>query len=64
MSSLEANTGLFVTAEANNNLELSSRNIPNAKVVLDGQVSLHDLLKSKHVILTEAAVDKLEERLS
>jgi len=64
MSSFEASTALFVTAEANNNLELSSRNIPNAKVVLDGQVSLHDLLKSKRVILTEAAVDKLEERLS
>jgi len=64
MSALDASTGLFVTAEANNNLELSSRNIPNTKVVLDGQVTLHDLLKSKHVILTEAAVDKLEERLS
>jgi len=64
MASLEASTGLFVTAEANNNLELSSRNVPNAKVVMDGQVTLHDLLKSKHVILTEAALDKLEERLS
>lgn len=64
MSSLEANTGLVVLAEANNNLELSSRNVPNTKVVLDGQVNIHDLLKSKHVILTEAAVDKLEERLS
>jgi len=43
---------------------LSSRNVPNTKVVLDGQVTIHDLLKSKRVILTEAAVDKLEERLS
>jgi len=64
MASLEAGTGLIVTAEANNNLELSSRNVPNTKVVLDGQVNIHDLLKSKRVILTEAAVDKLEERLS
>jgi len=64
MSSLEAGTGLVVLGEANNNLELSSRNVPNTKVVLDGQVTIHDLLKSKRVILTEAAVDKLEERLS
>jgi len=64
MASLEAANGLFVLAESNNNVELSGRNIPNTKVILDGQVSLHDLLKSKHVILTAAAVDNLEERLS
>jgi len=64
MSSLEANSGLIVVAEPDNNLELSSRNVPNTKVVLDGQITIHDLLKSKRVILTEAAVDKLEERLS
>jgi len=64
MTSLEASTALVVLGEANNNLELSSRNVPNTKVVLDGQVTIHDLLKSKRVILTEAAVDKLEERLS
>ncbi|RLL53487.1 50S ribosomal protein L4 [Mariprofundus sp. EBB-1] len=64
MTSLEASTALIVLGEENNNLELSSRNVPNTKVVLDGQVTIHDLLKSKRVILTEAAVDKLEERLS
>ena len=64
MTALEAKSGLFVLDESNNNVELSGRNVPNTKVVLDGQVSLHDLLKSKRVILTEAAVDKLEERLS
>lgn len=64
LGALKAESGLVVLAEANGNVELSSRNIPNTKVVLDGQVNLHDLLKCKHVILTEAAVDKLEERLS
>jgi len=61
---LNANSGLFVLAESNNNVELSSRNVPNTSVMLDGQLNIHALLKSKHVILTEAAVDKLEERLS
>ncbi len=64
LGALEAPSGLIVLAEANREVELSSRNIPNTKVVLDGQVNLHDLLKSKKVILTEAAVDKLEERLA
>ncbi|MDX8407456.1 MAG: 50S ribosomal protein L4 [Mariprofundaceae bacterium] len=64
LSSLDTTSGLVVLAEANNEVEMSGRNIPNTKVVLDGQVNLHDLLKSKKVILTEAAVDKLEERLA
>ncbi len=64
LGALKADSGLVVLAEANGNIELSGRNIPNTKVILDGQVNLHDLLKCKRVILTEAAVDKLEERLS
>lgn len=64
LTALDTNTGLVVLAEANSNVELSGRNIPSTKVVLDGQVSIHDLVKSKRVILTEAAVEKLEERLS
>ncbi len=64
LKALETDSGLVVLAENNREIELSGRNIPNTKVVLDGQVNLHDLLKSKKVILTEAAVDKLEERLA
>lgn len=64
LGALEANSGLFVLAEANSNVELSGRNIPRTKVILDGQMTIHDLLKCERVILTEAAVDKLEERLS
>ncbi len=64
LNSLDTTSGLVVLAEANQEVEMSGRNIPNTKVVLDGQVNLHDLLKSKKVILTEAAVDKLEERLA
>ncbi len=63
-SALNADAALFVLAEKNHNVELSSRNVPNSSVILDGQINLHNLLKSKHVVLTEAAVEKLEERLS
>lgn len=64
LGALEATSGLFVLDTANSNVELSGRNIPHTKVVLDGQMTIHDLLKCERVILTEAAVDKLEERLS
>ncbi|ATX78787.1 LSU ribosomal protein L4P [Mariprofundus aestuarium] len=64
LGALETTSGLFVLDSANSNVELSGRNIPHTKVVLDGQMTIHDLLKCERVILTEAAVDKLEERLS
>ncbi len=64
LDSLEANKALVVLAEPSREIELSGRNVPDTKIVLDGQVNLHDLLKSEKVILTEAAVGKLEERLA
>lgn len=64
LSALEAPSGLVVLAEENSVVELSGRNVPNTRVVQDGQVNIHDLLKCKRVIMTEAAIEKLEGRLS
>jgi len=61
---ISANNGLFVLAEANNAVELSGRNVPNTKIVLNGQLNLHDLLKYDRLVMTEAAVTKIEETLS
>lgn len=61
---ISANNGLFVLAEANNAVELSGRNIPNTKIVMNGQLNLHDLLKYDRLVMTEAAVSKIEETLS
>jgi len=64
LNALGADSGVVVLGEANKAVQLSGRNVPNSRVLLDGQLSLHDLLKSKRVVLTAAAVDKLEERLA
>jgi len=64
LGAMEAVSGLIVLAGENREVELSGRNIPNTKVIQDGQLNLHDLLKSKRVIMTEAAIEKLEGRLS
>ncbi|MDX8401597.1 MAG: 50S ribosomal protein L4 [Mariprofundaceae bacterium] len=64
LDKLEAGRALVVLSEPNRAVELSGRNVPDVKIVLDGQVNLHDLLKSDKLILTEAAVEKLEERLA
>ncbi|PIP02095.1 MAG: 50S ribosomal protein L4 [Zetaproteobacteria bacterium CG12_big_fil_rev_8_21_14_0_65_54_13] len=64
LNALGTDSGLIVLGENNSAVELSGRNVPNTQVKLDGQISLHDLLKSKRIVLTAAAVDNLEERLA
>jgi len=60
---LNVDSGLFVLADSNKEVELSSRNVPHSKVVLDGQMNLHDMLKFDHLVMTEDALSNLEKRL-
>ena len=60
---LNVESGLFVLAENSGNVELSGRNIPHTKVVLDGQMNLHDMLKFDHLVVTEDALSNIEKRL-
>jgi len=55
---------LVNTAEANRNLELSSRNLPGVKLVATREVSAYDLLAHKTVLISEAAAKKLSEALA
>jgi large subunit ribosomal protein L4 len=64
VDALGADKGVFVLGGPDNVVELSARNLPAARIVLDGQLSLHDLLKCDRLVLTEAAVEKLEGRLA
>ncbi len=64
MQKLEISNGLIVLGEESREVMLSGRNVKHAKVVLDGQMNLHDLLKFDHLVLTKAAIEKLEGRLS
>lgn len=64
MKALNVDNGLIVLDEASREIALSSRNVPNTKVVLDGQMNLHDLLKYDRLVLTKAVVEHLEGRLS
>ena len=64
VDALDAGKGLFVLGAPDRVVELSARNLPVTQIVLDGQLSLHDLLKCKRLVLTEAAVEKLEGRLA
>ena len=58
------NTVLLVEAGENRNLALGSRNIPGVTMVPSKEVTTYDLLRHKHVVLSQAAAQKLSEGLA
>jgi len=54
---------LFVTAELDENVALSARNIPGVTVVSATGINVLDLLGHEKIVITKAAVEKVEEVL-
>lgn len=63
LNTLNLNSALIVTAENNENLELSSRNIRNVKVLRSEGLNVYDILKYQTLVLLEPAVKNIEGRL-
>lgn len=55
---------LVVIAEWDNNVELSTRNIPNALVAKSAGLNVYDILNHEKLIITKDAVARLEEVLA
>jgi large subunit ribosomal protein L4 len=55
---------LVVIAEANERIEKSTRNIPGVKVLRCEGLNVYDLLHYRHVLFTQAALQKVTERLT
>jgi large subunit ribosomal protein L4 len=55
---------LIVIDEANPTVEASARNLPGVGVIRSEGLNVHDLLRYKSVLLTKAAIEKLEARLA
>ncbi|SFJ80392.1 MULTISPECIES: 50S ribosomal protein L4 [unclassified Bacillus (in: firmicutes)] len=55
---------LIVTADANEAVELSARNIPGVTVITADGVNVLDVLHHDKLIMTKAAVEKVEEVLA
>ena len=53
---------LIVDAKGNDKLRLSARNLQNHSVLPPEGVNLYDLLRHEHLVLTQSAVQALEER--
>ena len=55
---------LLVVEELDENVCLASRNLGNVKVVLPEEVNTYDVINSDRMVMTEAALNKLEDVLS
>jgi large subunit ribosomal protein L4 len=64
INALNLTNALIVTAEKNENLELSSRNVPDIKVLRSEGLNVYDILKYKTLILLEPVIKNIEGRLA
>ncbi len=65
LNRLEATkTALLVETGENRNLALGSRNLVGVKLVETKSLTVYDLLKHKHVVVTRAAAEKLSAALA
>ena len=61
MSNLKVDKALVVIEGDNKNVVLSGRNIPTVKVSATNEINTYDVLKYETLVVTKAAVEKLEE---
>lgn len=64
LSDLKLDSALFITAEKDINVELSSRNIPGVKVLRCDGLNVYDILKYRHLVLLQPSIEQIEGRLS
>jgi len=62
VKSLGLEQALFITRELDENLYLSSRNLPNVLVIEAQQADPYSLLRFKKIVITREAVQHLEEQ--
>ena len=61
---VENKKSLFVLAESNNNVYLSSRNLKSSNIVTNSSLSTYELLNANKVILLESSLEGIESNLS
>ena len=61
LKAFDVKKALIVTAESNNNIYKSGRNVEGIQVMPVNNINVYDLLKYDNLIITKDAVSKLEE---
>ena len=60
---LDATSTLIVIDEPSATIEASARNLPGVSVIRSEGVNVYDLLRHKSVLMTKAAIERLQARL-
>jgi large subunit ribosomal protein L4 len=64
LAELKVESAVIVIAQSNETIERSARNLPKIKVLRVEGVNVYDLLRYDYLILTQEALQRLEERLA
>jgi large subunit ribosomal protein L4 len=64
LAELKVSSALIVISEPDAKIERSSRNLPAVKVLRVEGLNVYDVVRYEHLILTEGALRRLEERLA
>lgn len=54
---------LLVLADANKNVALAGRNIPNTKIITASQINTYDVVNADQLILLESSINKIDNLL-
>ncbi|MEJ2638683.1 MAG: 50S ribosomal protein L4 [Desulfosarcinaceae bacterium] len=63
INALAADNALIITADKNENLERSSRNVPDIKVMRTEGLNVYDILKHRKLVLLKGSLEGIEGRL-
>jgi large subunit ribosomal protein L4 len=63
LKTLKLKSALIVTEKQNDHLDLSSRNVPDVKVLRSEGLNVYDILKYRMLVLLEPALKNIEGRL-
>lgn len=63
INALDADNALIITSATNENLERSSRNVPNIKVMRTEGLNVYDILKHRKLVLLKGSIEGIEGRL-
>ena len=61
LKGLNVDKALVVIGEKNENISLSSRNIPKVRTTMSNSINVYDILKYDTLVITKDAVAKIEE---
>ena len=61
LNALNVNKALVVTAEKDDNVVLSARNIPGVRTAIFNTINVYDIVKYDSLVITKDAVAKIEE---